>query len=178
MKTELPVQELVWSQPQALWMAYELHQANTMIATLEFRSVTGTMALGTSQEGAWTFKRVGCFKPRITIRQKEHFENIAIFTNQTWKHGGSLILADGRTFNLSSNFWQTTLEIQTSSGLPLVRFLNDGFIRIRSHVSVFNPAADMNELPWLMMLGWYVAVLSYMDTASASSFISMGAAFV
>jgi len=167
--TVLPVRELAWSQPRALKMAYELHQANSTIATLEFRSATGSLAVGTCREGAWTFKRVGFFKPRITIRVKDQAENIAVFANQTWKNGGSISLADGRTFPVTTNFWQSEFEIQTPSGQPLIRFRNDGFLRMSSVVSVFSNAANLSELPWLMMLGWYIALVSYMDTASTIS---------
>jgi hypothetical protein len=40
---------------------------------------------------------------------------IATFKNNTWSGGGTLTVADGREFLITTNVWQTKLEIQTAA---------------------------------------------------------------
>lgn len=48
--------------------------------------------------------------------------DIAIFKNNTWSGDGTLELADGRTFQAATNFWQTKFGFETESGEKLIEF--------------------------------------------------------
>ncbi|HYM81602.1 MAG TPA: hypothetical protein VEY91_09350, partial [Candidatus Limnocylindria bacterium] len=88
---------LKWSQPSALSMQYELRAGDELAATLRFRSMFGSFATGESADGCWTFKRVGFWQTRATIRACDSETEIAAFRNNTWSGGGTLELADGQT---------------------------------------------------------------------------------
>jgi len=114
-------QTLKWLQPNWLKMEYELHAGEEVVATLRFRSSFGTLATAQSADGCWTFKRVGFFQTRVTVRTCDSENDLAVFKNNTWKGGGTLILAGGREYPVSTNFWQTEYAFQNAQGEPLVR---------------------------------------------------------
>jgi len=49
-------------------MAYELRSGSEILARLEFRNMFGTFATAESADGCWTFKRVGFWHHRASIR--------------------------------------------------------------------------------------------------------------
>ena len=99
--------ELEWVQPSAWKMEYELRAGDELIATLRFRSSFGSFGTGESADGCWTFKRVGFWQTRVTIRGCGSDMDIAMFKNNTWSGGGTLELPDGRKVLATTNLWQT-----------------------------------------------------------------------
>jgi len=77
-------QPLKWEQPSALKMSYELHTGEETAGTLQFRSSLGSFATAESADGCWTFKRVGFWQTRVTIRECGAETEIATFKNNTW----------------------------------------------------------------------------------------------
>ena len=90
-------------------MEYELRADDEVIATLRFRSSFGTFATAESADGCWTFKRIGFWKTKATIRACGSETEIAFFKNNTWSGGGTLELSDGRKFQATTNLWQDNL---------------------------------------------------------------------
>src|SRR6185436_3064756 len=113
--------DLKWVQPSAFKMDYELRAGDEVAARLRFRSAFGSFATGESADGCWTFKRVGFFQTRITIRECGEETDIATFTNSTWSGGGTLEFTGGTKILATTSFWRTTLEFTTESGSALVR---------------------------------------------------------
>ena len=87
---ELIGRELKWVQPHALKMEYELRAGEMLAATLHFRSSFGSFATATSADGSWTFKRVGFWQTRVTVRTSGTETDLAVFRNNTWSGGGTL----------------------------------------------------------------------------------------
>ena len=172
--------ELKWTQPHTLQMAYELHDSAELVATLRFRSSFGSLATAESADGCWTFKRVGFWETRATIRACGAEQDLAIFKNNTWASGGTLELPDGRRYPASTNFWDTAYAFNTADGEPLVSYRNiGGLLHLSSLVEIRPAAAALPELPWLVMLGCYLIVMIQMDSAAvAASVAVMGAAAV
>lgn len=160
-------QEMKWEQPNMWKENYELHVGDDQIATLRFRSIFGSLASGESQDGCWSFKRVGFFNTRVTIRTCDSDEDIAVYKPNTWTQGGSLEFPDGRKYKASTNFWMTKYEIKTEDEIPLLRFHNHGLVRPSAIVEVLPEAVRLAELPWLVMLGWYLVILMYEDSSAA-----------
>jgi hypothetical protein len=150
-------------------MEYELHADDELIATLNFRSSFGTFATAESADGCWTFKRIGFWQTRATIRRCGWDTEIATFKNNTWSRGGTLELSDGRKIQATTNMWQTNLEFKMESGEVLFRLKSGGFVHLSATVAVEPDAAGMPELPWMVMLGWYLMVMIYMDTAATAA---------
>ncbi len=108
---ELIGRELEWVQPSAWKMQYELRAGEEIVATLRFRSSFGSFATAESADGCWTFKRVGFWQTRVTIRGCGSDMDIAMFKNNTWSGGGTLELPDGRKVLATTNLWQTKFEL-------------------------------------------------------------------
>jgi hypothetical protein len=146
-------------------MEYELQDGGEVVATLRFRSSFGSFATAESADGCWTFKRVGFWKTRVTVRASGSESDIASFRNNTWKHGGTLELPDGRAYPANTNFWMTEYEFTTQSGEPLLKYSRvRGVLRLSSTVEIQPAAASLTELPWLLMLGWYLTVMIHVDS--------------
>lgn len=160
---------LEWVQPRALKMEYELREGEEVVATLRFRSSWGSFATAESADGCWTFKRVGFWQTRATVRPCGSETEIASFRQGTWASGGTLEMPDGRKFPVSTNFWQTRYQVQTESGEPLITYKTHGIVRLEARMEIAPQAAGMPELPWIAMLGWYLAVLMYNDSAAAAT---------
>ena len=157
---------LQWTQPRMFSRYYELRAGDDVIATLEFRNAFGSLATGDSADGCWTFKRVGFIATRVSIRTCHSEEDIAVLGNNTWSSGGTLDLPGGREYPASSNLWQTRYEIRTASHVPLLSFSRvGGILHLSSDVQVHADAAALTELPWLVMLGWYLTVMQHNDAA-------------
>jgi hypothetical protein len=160
--------ELEWVQPSAWKMEYELRAGDKPIATLRFRSSFGSFATAEGADGCWTFKRVGFWQTKATIRDCGSDTDIATFKNNSWSGGGTLELHDGRKLLASTNLWQTNFEFKTEAGVTLVRFKIGGLVRLSARVEITPDGARAAELPLVVMLGWYLAVMMYMDAASTA----------
>lgn len=169
--TDLAGQELKWTQPSAWKMNYELQSGTNVIGKLKFRSSMGSLATGECAEGRWTFKRIGFLQTRVTIRRDGDASDLAVFRNNTWTGGGSLELPDGRKFFATSNFWQSKLEVRTAAGAdgkPLIGFQNRGLLHTEFVVKIHPEVNAMPELPWILMLGCYLAVMLQSDSMAAT----------
>jgi hypothetical protein len=159
--------EIKWFQPRTFKMEYELQDDGELAATLRFRSSFGSLATGESADGCWTFKRMGFWQTRATIRRCGSDEEIAVFRNNTWSNGGTLELPDGRRYLANTNFWATEYEFTTEAGESLVTYRRiSGLLHLSSMVEIQPLAVSLDELPWLVMLGWYLTVMMQMDSAA------------
>jgi len=162
--------ELKWVQPHALKMEYELQDSGEVVATLRFRSSLGSFATAECADGCWTFKRIGFWHTRATVRVCGADYDVAVFRNKTWENGGTLELANGRRYPASTNFWKTEYEFTTEADESLVRYRSiGGVVHLSSMVEIQPAAASLKELPWLVILGWYLTVMMHMDAAAAAA---------
>jgi hypothetical protein len=44
-----------------------------------------------------------------------------------------------------------------------------GILHLSSLVEIHPRARDIAELPWIVLLGWYLTVMMYMDAAAATA---------
>jgi hypothetical protein len=164
----LASQPLKWEQPRAFKMEYNLRAGDELVATLNFRSLFGSLATGQSADGCWTFKRVGFWQTRATIRACDSEDDIASYRNNTWSCGGTLELVDGQKILGTTNFWQTKFGFERESGEKLIQFTNGGLIHISAIVEVLPEGLSIRQLPWMVMLGWYLVIMMHHDAAIAT----------
>ena len=163
---EVAAQTLKWEQPSALKMRYELRTGdNELAATLHFRSSFGSFATAQSADGCGTFKRIGFFQTKATIRAYASDNDTAIFKFNTWSGGGTLELADGPTFKASTNFWRTQFGFESESGEKLIEFQQGGLLHLSVTVDIQRSAIRMAELPLMVTFGCYLVVMMNMDAA-------------
>jgi hypothetical protein len=164
-------QGMIWSKPTPGWRSgpYELRLGEERLATLKFRRLWGTFATGETAEGRWTFKRVGFFQNRVTVRAESSEAEAGVFVNN-WKMGGTLELPDGRRYLGNTNFWMTQFGFTNAAGQPLVSYRRIGGMTSLSAAVEIEPAgAELRELPWLVLLGWYVAVMLHQDSSMVAA---------
>ena len=164
--------DLRWVQPHVFDRAYELRHGDELIATLAFRSAFGSFAAAASADGSWTFKRVGFWQARATVRVEGGTDNLAVFEHDTWSGGGTLTLAGGRPIRVTTNFWQSKIEFLTDDDAVLFRYLTEGFLRQESQLEVMPPLLRMPEMPWLILFGWYLVVMMHQDSAATAAIVS------
>jgi hypothetical protein len=162
-------QEMKWEQPNAFKEQYELHVGDETIAALRFRSMWGSLAAAESADGCWSFKRVGFFKTRVTVRPCDSEQDIAVYYPNTWSQGGTIEFPDGRKYKASTNFWMSKVDITDENEAVVIRYNVGGFIRQSAQVEVEPTALRLPDLPMLVMLGWYLIILMYQDSAVVAS---------
>ena len=172
---DLSGQWLKWEQPRALKMEYELHAGDgQVVATLRFRSSFGSFATAESADGCWTFKRVGFWKTRVTVRACGLDQDIAIFRNNTWSGGGTLELSNGDTFQATTNCWQTKFGFETEAGEKLIEFKTSGLLHLTATVRIQPSSVAVAELPLMVMLGFYLVVMMHIDTTTTAAAAAVG----
>jgi hypothetical protein len=155
---------LCWQQPKLLRASYELVDGSETVASLHQQREGCSLATAETADGAWTFKRVGFFHPRVTVRVAGAEREIAQLVLRTWRDGGTLSLPGGRRLQASSNLWQTRHAFSTEAGEELIRYQRRLLLKMASDVQILPAAAALPELPWLVCLGWYLAVMMEADS--------------
>ena len=163
--------DLRWVQPRVFDRAFELRHLDEIVATLSFRSAFGSFATAASAGGSWTFKRVGFWQPRATVRAEGGTDDLAVFEHNTWSGGGTLALADGRPIRVTTNFWQSKIEFLSADDDVLFRYLTEGFLRQESQLEILPSLERMPEMPWLLLFGWYLVVMMHQDSAATAVII-------
>ena len=169
--SQLTTRDLKWIQPSTFRMLYELRTNGELAGMLSFRSAFGTLATGESEDGCWTFKRVGFFQTRVSIRVSGEADDLAIFRNNTWSGGGTLEVRGGKRFLADTNFWHSNLQFKTESGEALVQFKTGGLIHLNATVEIEPRAAGLEQLPLIVMLGWYLILMMNSDSAASAVII-------
>jgi hypothetical protein len=147
-------------------MEYELKDQDEVAATLKFKR---SFAIGESGDGGWTFKRGGFWPRIVVVRELDSDTELAVFTENKWKGGGTLELPTGRKYLTIHHFWQSNYEICTGDMKPLIHYKLGGILH-PSRATLIEPGAANNpELPWLTLLGWYLVVMMLRDAARASA---------
>jgi hypothetical protein len=158
---------LRWVTPSSLKMNYQLVHGDEVITKMRFESSFGSLATVVNTDGCWTFKRMGFVHPTATIRPCGSETEIATFRSNTWKGGGTLELPSGRHIHAATNFWQTRLEFQETSGEILIQLKYDNVWCTSATVGIHAAALSAPETTWMVALGWYLMVMSQVDAGSS-----------
>lgn len=167
--------ELIWTQPRFLKMEYELRAAGELAATLRFKSSFRSIATGECGDGMWSFRRSGFPTSRVSVHSETLGVETAVFRCHLIRSGGVLDLPDGRRLRGSANFWQTRYELKTETGEWLVRVKTGGLFRLTAPVEVAPSASALPAIPWMILLGFYLAVLMRVDSSHGSAAAAAGA---
>lgn len=152
--------ELSWVQASDGEAGYRLVQDGKSVASLRFAKALGSLATGDAEGSRWTFKRVGVFRPRITVRLEGSETDLAVF-EPGWTGAGPLRFSEGRSYRWTNvSFWQLEWAfVRDDDGSPLVRFFQRAVGRHGGPVRVEAAAKELRDLPVLLLLGWYLLVL-------------------
>ena len=111
-----------WVQPKTTERRFELRVGDRLVGSLAYRSKTGTLALAESARGRWTFKRVGFFNTRVTVREEGTETDLAVFRPNLWGHG-ALVFMDRSSFAWrSKGVWRTAWELTNAANRSIIQF--------------------------------------------------------
>lgn len=173
---EIPDEHLTWIQPKAMHQLYELRIKEDIYGTLLFPKSVGSLAEAETNDGKWSFKRVGFFNTKITIRNFGEEKDIAVFKPNLIASTGILEFANGKSFHWhSSNFWQTKFEFKNAEEETVVIFrsgveeakLKDWF-KTQARVEIPENKKNLDELSLLILLGWYLIIVLQMDSSAGA----------
>jgi len=171
---------LSWSQPKALERTFELRDGNRLSGTLCFAKSFGSLAEASTTAGDWTFKRVGYFRPRVTVRRRGQETDLAVYAPKGWGAEGELQFEGGRIYVWKpANFWATKFNLVDSAGMILVAFKPgteeskwSDLFKYQALVEINPSASRLEELPLLVSLGWYLMILHHEDASSAGAVVA------
>jgi len=175
---------LQWMQPKGTARSFELYSSDVLVGRLDFQSAWGSLALAVTSSQSWTFKRVGFFNTRVTVRLAgatpvspgKEPQDIAIY-RPNWRGEGWIENASGRrVYWRPANFWASRFIISAEDSSPLI-FYQEGvehprftdWFKTQAGVTIEYPARGMPETPMLVLLGWYLIVLQQEDASAVAS---------
>jgi hypothetical protein len=141
-----------------------------VVATLAWEKTFGTLATAQTADATWTFKRVGFFNPRVTVRSPGSEADIAVF-KPSWGYGGTLEV-QGKTFTWKKmDFWGSKWGFAWLDGTVLLSF---GYANGLSAMFKLEGTVEMSpgsvstviDMPLLATLGWYIMVLMHDDNTA------------
>lgn len=161
---------LEWRQPGAFSRSYELKSGDSLVATLEFLKVLGTLARARTAGDCWTFKRAGFLTPVVTARVEASEADLATYHPNWTGNKGQLALPGGERLEFrTTNFWATEWALAGASGETLLRFHNKGLLHHGAAVEVSEAARGRADVGLLLTLCWYVLTLHMQDSSVAAS---------
>lgn len=170
-------QTLYWVQPKAMEKRFELRSADHQYAGLHFPSAFGSLATASTADGTWTYKRVGFFSTRITVRAEGSETDLAIYKPKWTGMQGTLETAAGQTYLWNTaNFWGTRFQFTDANGTPLVNFhlgaddwkLSNIF-KTQARMEIDPGAVGVSDIPLLATIGFYLINLYQEDSSAATT---------
>lgn len=146
------------------------------IASLAFRSFTGTFATAETASESWTFKRIGFLNPKITIRRANCEEDLAVYRPHVWGDG-TIVFADGSVFVWKpTNFWAIEWSLIDPSGEPVLHIkpgiaekaITD-LLKTQATFEVARTSSQTDLLPLFTTFCMYLFVIHQMDVSAASA---------
>jgi hypothetical protein len=176
-----PVVDLIgsradWVQPRSSERRFELRGDGWVFGRLEFRSWGGSLAYARMSEGVWTFKRVGFFDARVTVRRSDDEVDLASFRPRL-SGSGTLNGPAGSALHWSqASFWRScwifrdavdTFDVEFRPGAGKTT-LADRF-KTQVTVELRRVEAHRDVLPIVVPLGLYLILLQEEDAAAAAA---------
>jgi hypothetical protein len=166
---------LSWHQPKLLQRAYELQDGAQRIGTLTFVKSGGSLAEASVGADHWTFKRVGFFRTRLTVRKRGEDVDLAVYHPGGFGSEGNLEFASGQSYKwVHANFWASTWQFVDRSGDVIIAFKPgsdernwSSMFKYQAFVEINPAACQLDEMPLLVSLGWYLMILQNDDAAVA-----------
>lgn len=168
--------QLSWTETNGSGRLFELRsEEQEIFATLCLEKSYGTLATAEMPGESWTFKRVGFFNPKVTIRHSGSQENLAMYEPKFWGDG-MLRFEDGREFMWrSTNFWATQWTFLSTAGLPIFTFepakekkWKDVF-KTQALVEIESEGWREKHLGLLLAFGWYLVIMHEQEAAAGAA---------
>ena len=159
---------LKWTKvPRKRPRTYELIQGDNVCAKLAWQKFGGSHAIGESQAGSFSLKRVGFFSTKVTIRTTESDLDIGYFY-PTMLGGGRIELRDGRVWKIKAmGLFQPRYDVVDQNERVVLGLKIKGF-GAGAELTFAKPYPDEKTAFLLAIVGWYVSILAYEDSSAAA----------
>jgi hypothetical protein len=155
--------QLHWVQPSIFERLFELHSECCILGELRFDAVDsaqGILRVANSTTEHWTFRQRGVLKPRVTIREAEADDDLAVYWPKFWGDGRLEFTNEGifhwKLTSISGTDWGF-FNVQGEL-LFTLKFKLFDLVKIQSVVEIEAQWFDLVEMPLLLMLSWYLMV--------------------
>ncbi|QDA59513.1 hypothetical protein [Hymenobacter jejuensis] len=143
---------------RGIWMPdYELQNGEIVVGTLKRQSIWQPLTEASTPAQSWTFKRIGCFHRKITVRPAGAPTNSALVSRQ-WNGQAEIVFANGKQFYFrKKSFWSTTWQWRTETGEVLAELRRT--FTLTPQVGLTRLSAlgtTLPEAPLLCLLGWHL----------------------
>jgi hypothetical protein len=155
--------QLHWVQPTIFARHFELYSENSLVGELRFETAAtaySTLTMAGSATESWTFKGAGFLKRRVTLRDSRAKDDLAVFWPNLRGEGWVEFFKGSKFHWKSTNFWRTEWGFfSVHEELLFVLKSKPSYpLQIQSVVEIGAQWHDLDELPTLLMLGWYLRV--------------------
>jgi hypothetical protein len=140
----------------------------TVYATLEWPQAFRSMAVSSSREGRYSFKRGGFLHPFVTVRRQE-FEMEIARLSLDWKGNGELAFTNAQRFTFTRDgMARFDYQVTDHRGAHLFSLKKEmSAIKHSGEVHISPAGMSHREIALLITLGWYLAVMVTEDAATA-----------
>ncbi len=161
---------MAWTRPNVLRRYYELRSDGALYASLKWKKMFGSLAVGESRAAKFTFKRAGFLRPFVTVRREGSggdfavlkFSSGSIIMNTMFGPSGILKFESGEKFLFSKlSFWKSRWAFTDLDGNTIVTFDKRKTGRPSGTATMNSEIRSRINADLLLMLGWYVIVLDH-----------------
>jgi hypothetical protein len=164
---------LEWRQPEALSRRYELRSGQRLIGTLKFQNAFSQNASGEIMNQIWHFTRRGVFPPKVMCMRKPKGAAEAVYTPFWSGRAGELQIPGGKLRWESSNVLGNLHSFLDAQRHPVLRVQKHGLFKSRGELSVPGEGqAPRADLPLLMLLAWYLVIVTETDQATTAAVLA------
>ena len=172
--------ELFWVQPKTMRRGYELRDGEELVGSLRFETAFGSLATARANQKAWSLKRMGFFRPHVTVRTAGGTSDIAVYRPRWTGTEGDISFSDGRVYHWNvANFWATHYQVTDRQGMTVVTYRSGGLdsglkglLKTQARVQVPGTARTLPDIDLLVIVGWYLIILQHEDSAAATAAIA------
>ncbi|MDO9040939.1 MAG: hypothetical protein Q7U64_01180 [Desulfocapsaceae bacterium] len=156
--------QLYWTQPTMFARHFELHSEKNLLGEIRFETTSaasGTFITAGEVMKRWTFKKTWFrLKPYVTIREAGTKIDLAIYRPQFWGGGWLEFVSGSRYHWKSTSFWGTKWGFSNAQEelLFVLKPKLLDLLKVQSIVEIGTQWHDLEELPLLLLLGWYLKV--------------------
>ena len=145
---------------KSIWKRdFELRAGDELIARLYYTKFFSDLAELTIQDKTYEFYRPSVFNRDVDIREKGYQNPSAHFKNNFWGSKGVLELPRGSRLNMKFGFFRKQAEIYLGENDLLITISSRFSFKERSEVIIEKRSEVIDEHPWIIMLGFYLAQL-------------------
>ena len=146
----------------------ELVSGDDAVAALHWAKNWGSLAVAESDDGKWTFKRVGFIHTKITIRK--FGEDLDFYIADVGVSGETTLMLPGQgAFRWTPNIWRGTWTLRNNDGHEVMSIQLSGVAKVIGNLTIKDSTVPVSTLSLLALLGWYLIMNVLTDDVTAST---------